>query len=148
MKQTFSDPSSRESRALRPVQEAGLLELVDGSVEVLPGLRILPAPGETPGHQVVRVESGRPAEVFYALGDLYHHPAEFARPTWMVSWASFDENVASRESILADAIESNALIMLSHIPSLGRVSGSVEAHSWRPEFEPLVAMRPIWFNAV
>ena len=37
---------------------------VDGELEVLPGLRLVPAPGHTPGSQVVVVETGgRPAVI-------------------------------------------------------------------------------------
>ena len=37
---------------------------VDGPLELLPGLRLLPAPGHTPGTQVVVVETGgRPVVV-------------------------------------------------------------------------------------
>ena len=34
------------------------LRLVDGELEVLPGIRLLPTPGHTPGHQSVIVETG------------------------------------------------------------------------------------------
>ena len=36
---------------------------VDGELEVLPGLRLVPAPGHTPGSQVVVVEAGGPRVV-------------------------------------------------------------------------------------
>ena len=37
---------------------------VDGALELLPGLRLVPAPGHTPGSQVVVVETGeRPVVV-------------------------------------------------------------------------------------
>lgn len=38
--------------------EGAALEIVDGEAEVLPGLRLLPTPGHTPGHQSLLVEGG------------------------------------------------------------------------------------------
>ena len=34
------------------------LRVVDGEAEVLPGLRLVPTPGHTPGHQSLLVEGG------------------------------------------------------------------------------------------
>ncbi|RDI95562.1 MBL fold metallo-hydrolase [Meiothermus sp. QL-1] len=42
---------------VEPLLEAGRLELVEGQAELLPGLRVLPAPGHTLGMQVVELES-------------------------------------------------------------------------------------------
>jgi len=38
-----------------PVQESGLLELIDGPLELVPGLELLPTGGHTPGHQIVLI---------------------------------------------------------------------------------------------
>lgn len=74
----LADPQSLQSRTLGAVERAGLLQLVDGEMEILPGIRILPAPGESPGHQIVRIEDAD--GVLYHVGDLYHHRLEVARP--------------------------------------------------------------------
>ena len=51
---------------------------VDGELELLPGLRLVPAPGHTPGTQVVIVETGgRPLVV---AGDLAVSPDELDEP--------------------------------------------------------------------
>ena len=42
--------------------------VVDGELELLPGVRLLPAPGHTPGTQVVVVDTGRNPSV--VAGDL------------------------------------------------------------------------------
>lgn len=42
----------------RPIQEAGQLELVDGDVELLPGIEVLTHHGHTPAMQSVRVFGG------------------------------------------------------------------------------------------
>ena len=38
--------------------EGAALEIVDGEAEILPGLRVVPTPGHTPGHQSLVVEGG------------------------------------------------------------------------------------------
>ena len=75
------DPARKEPDSVFNVhipvlQQQDHLQLVKGECEVAPGIRMIPAPGESPGHAVIRMESeGKTA--FY-LGDLFHHPAEAA----------------------------------------------------------------------
>lgn len=115
----LGDPASREARHLGVAYAHGLLEPVHAAREIVPGVTILPAPGETAGHQVLRLESR--GEVFYALGDMYHHPAELSRPERMVRWADPTSNRASRARITAAALREDATLLASHIPSLGRL---------------------------
>ena len=61
-----------------------MLQLVELPLKIADGIDILPAPGETPGHQVVRLQSE--GETLYIIGDLLHHAIELAHPDWMVSW--------------------------------------------------------------
>lgn len=124
----LADPASREARSIALVHRAGLLQTVSGDLDIAPGIRIIAAPGETPGHQIVRLESG--ASVLYALGDLYHHPAEFIRPTWMVSWADPVTTAASRRRLVPAALGEQATLVASHIPSVGMLSGTVDAARW------------------
>ncbi|MBI3460972.1 MBL fold metallo-hydrolase, partial [Candidatus Acetothermia bacterium] len=64
------DPNAMESRTLAVLHQRGLLDLVEGNHELCAGIQIIAAPGESPGHQIVRVHSeGR---TLYCLGDLYH----------------------------------------------------------------------------
>lgn len=51
------------------VEEAGLLELLEGESEVVPGISCLPTPGHTEGHQSVLVEGGEGESVLF-LGDV------------------------------------------------------------------------------
>jgi glyoxylase-like metal-dependent hydrolase (beta-lactamase superfamily II) len=101
------------------LRQADLLELVSGRREIAPGITILPAPGETPGHQIVRVQSD--GQTFYALGDLIHSEVEVEHPDWMVTWATAEPMLASRLRLLDDALAEHALLMAAHIGSLGRL---------------------------
>jgi N-acyl homoserine lactone hydrolase len=67
----------------------------DGEAEVLPGVRLLPTPGHTPGHQSVLVDTGEGlvvlggdvAYTFRALGEAdtegKRRVLELAAPTWL-----------------------------------------------------------------
>ncbi|MFL5514706.1 MAG: MBL fold metallo-hydrolase, partial [Gemmatimonadales bacterium] len=62
----LDDARSQDDYSIREWVEAPGVRYVpvDGELELLPGLRLLPAPGHTPGTQVVVVETGgRPVVV-------------------------------------------------------------------------------------
>ena len=52
---------------LKPIERAGMLDLVDGEQEVAPGIRVLPAPGHTPGHVAISISAGSQHAIF--VGD-------------------------------------------------------------------------------
>jgi glyoxylase-like metal-dependent hydrolase (beta-lactamase superfamily II) len=57
------------AESLGPLEEAGLLDRVDGEVEVAPGVRVLPTPGHTAGHQSVVISDGHGHHVVF-FGDV------------------------------------------------------------------------------
>jgi glyoxylase-like metal-dependent hydrolase (beta-lactamase superfamily II) len=120
--------NSPESLTLGVIEAAGLLELVDGQQEIVPGVSIHPAPGETPGHQIVRVESE--GQVLYCLGDLYHHIVEVEQSSWMPHWCAQEPLLAARSAFVAAALAEDALLMATHIPGLGRLSIKGDKISW------------------
>ena len=91
-----------------------LLELVEGNRDLVPGVRMIAAPGETPGHYIVRVHSE--GQTLYCLGDLYHHEVEFEQPTWMVHWIDQERNLKSRSALMEAALAEHALLLAAHIP--------------------------------
>ena len=56
-------------------------ELLDGPAEVAPGVRVLPTPGHTPGHQSVIVTLPRTGTMIVA-GDAVHVAQSFDRDDW------------------------------------------------------------------
>ncbi|MBN1916545.1 MAG: MBL fold metallo-hydrolase [Verrucomicrobia bacterium] len=56
--------TSYDQSLLLPLDEAGLVDLVDGDVEIVPGIRTEIVSGHTPTHQVVHIESGGDVLVF------------------------------------------------------------------------------------
>ena len=51
-----------------PLMEMGVLNLVDGENEILEGIKVIPTPGHTFGHQSVLIDTGN--EKFFYCGDL------------------------------------------------------------------------------
>jgi glyoxylase-like metal-dependent hydrolase (beta-lactamase superfamily II) len=103
------------------VAEAGLLDLLDGEREIVPGVTMIPSPGESPGHSTIRISSNR--LTLYAVGDLFHFAAEVEHPDWMVPWADAKQMRTSRRKLLTDAVSTGAVVVFSHerFPPWGRI---------------------------
>jgi glyoxylase-like metal-dependent hydrolase (beta-lactamase superfamily II) len=126
--EALADAGSLEYRTLRVLREQGLLELVEGDRDLGGGVRIVAAPGESPGHQIVRVESQ--GQVLYCLGDLYHHTVEVERPDWMATWADRETILASRHALAEAALAENALLVAAHIYGVGRLEPIAAGVRW------------------
>jgi len=124
----LADPDSLEHKTLAVIERHGLLYLVDRDADLAGEVRILAAPGETPGHQIVRVHSG--GETLYCLGDLFHHTVEVERPEWLVHWADPQTTRRSRQQLLAAALAEDALLMATHISTLGRLRAGRDGVRW------------------
>lgn len=125
--EALKDPNSLEGRTIGVLHAAGLLELVEGDFDVFPNVRVLAAPGESPGHQIIRVHSE--GQTLYCLGDLYHDPLEIEHPAWMAQWADVDATFASRHRLVESALAENALLVPAHM-SPGRLERTAEGVRW------------------
>jgi glyoxylase-like metal-dependent hydrolase (beta-lactamase superfamily II) len=125
----FSRLNSPESQTLAVLQQHGLQVLVDGEHELAPGVTIVSAPGESPGHQVVQVETA--GHTLYCLGDLYHHEVEVEQPGWIVRWADAPGMAVSRQALLPSLLAENALLVAAHIEGFGRLQPTAAGLSWR-----------------
>ena len=98
------------------------LELVDKEMEVIPGVRVIPAPGHTPGHLALLIGSG--GEALLNLGDAAVHPIHLEHPEFE---NGFDlcpvTAAATRKELLDRATSENMRVMAFHFPfpSVGRV---------------------------
>ncbi|GHD76039.1 hypothetical protein GCM10010317_091800 [Streptomyces mirabilis] len=108
-----------------PVEEAGLLDLVDvpaEGVQIAPGLRLLPTPGHTPGH--IAVELTSQGETALITGDCIHHPVQLAHPA-IGSCVDIDpeQSEASRRKLLGSLADTDTLVFGTHFapPTAGRV---------------------------
>ncbi|HVB62466.1 MAG TPA: MBL fold metallo-hydrolase [Ktedonobacteraceae bacterium] len=126
--EALRDPDSADSRTFGILQQAGLLELVEGDRDLTVEVKLIAAPGESPGHQIVRISSQ--GQTCYCLGDLYHHPAEVEHPSWMSIWDDVATNIASRSAFAEAALADNALLVAAHIPGIGRLERAATGVRW------------------
>jgi glyoxylase-like metal-dependent hydrolase (beta-lactamase superfamily II) len=114
-------PAAAAARAqLPPLEAAGVLDRVDDENEIAPALRVLPAPGHTPGHLAVEVEGA----LLYAA-DALLHPLQVERPdVGCGTDAARERAIATRRTILARASEGGLVVAASHIDTLFRVERS------------------------
>jgi glyoxylase-like metal-dependent hydrolase (beta-lactamase superfamily II) len=119
-------------KALKPMRER--VNLLDQESEIVPGIRAIPAPGHTPGHIAVRVESV--GERLYYIGDVVLYPLHLEHPNWLPIYDIVPEQAATTKHALFDRLaEERALVMGQHFPpfpSLGHVVKSGEGWRWQP----------------
>ena len=108
--------------SVRPVVEAGLVDLVEMDHRVCPEVCLEPTPGHTPGHVSVHIRSGD-AEALIT-GDCIHHPVQMTRPDWCSS-ADVDQaqGLQTRETLLQRYVDQDILIIGTHFatPSAGHI---------------------------
>jgi glyoxylase-like metal-dependent hydrolase (beta-lactamase superfamily II) len=126
-----TEPDSELAVRLGAIAHAGLLELVDGDREIIPGVILIHAPGESPGHTIVRVSSG--GKRFYALGDLFHHACEVEHPDWMSAERDRAAMRASRDHLFAEILPGDALLVFTHapFPGWGRIVATDTGQRWK-----------------
>jgi glyoxylase-like metal-dependent hydrolase (beta-lactamase superfamily II) len=127
----LQDPDSDIAVRLRAIESHGLLDLVEGDREVRPGLRMIHAPGESPGHSIVRLASE--GSYFYALGDLFHHACEVEHLEWGTPWVDKETMRISRERLLAEAVTADATCVFAHepFPPWGRIVRADGGYRWQ-----------------
>ncbi len=127
-------PNSEFSLRLGAVEQAGLLELVDTETTVVPGITMIPAPGETPGHSIVRVQSQ--GATFYFLSDLFHHTCEVEHPDWVSPGREQAAMRRSRDRLCAAAVAEDATLVYAHhpFPGWGHIRRRGEGYVWEKDF--------------
>ncbi|MEO0162138.1 MAG: MBL fold metallo-hydrolase [candidate division WOR-3 bacterium] len=117
-----------------PLEGAGLLKLVDGDSEIIPGVRVLNTIGHTKGHQSVLIESGGKKAIYW--GDFMPTSAHLRIPYH----TSFDlypmELVELKKKYLRRAIDENWLMIFEHDPNVG--FGYLVEEGGKPVLKPVV----------
>jgi len=99
--------------SVQPILDSGQAELVGDGFAVADGITIHDAPGHTPGHIVLRVESEGDVALF--VGDIMHHPMQIHRPDWnSVYCEDPDQAARTRRAILDQAADEHARIVPAH----------------------------------
>jgi glyoxylase-like metal-dependent hydrolase (beta-lactamase superfamily II) len=99
---------------LLPLERAGVLEFVEGDVEVCPGVRVFLTPGHTRAHQSVLVRSG--GETICFVGDLAptrHH----VHPVFIMAFDLYPRKTFKvRQQVLKQAAGEGWLVAWPHDP--------------------------------
>ena len=95
-----------------PLEEKGLLTLLDGDFEVIPGVTVKVTNGPCNGHQIVLIEGG--SEKIAYLGDLI--PTPYHLPLRYISALDEAPNVTleQKRRLLRMAIEDGWLLVYAH----------------------------------
>jgi len=115
-----------------PIVEHGLAEMTEGDHLLAEGLLLEPAPGHTPGHITLKLESGADAAIF--TGDILHHPLQVYHPEWNSRFCILpDEARTSRRRVLDFCADRGALLMPAHFgaPHCCHIDRAGEAYSLR-----------------
>jgi glyoxylase-like metal-dependent hydrolase (beta-lactamase superfamily II) len=133
---------------------ASRLNLVDREAEIVPGIRVIPAPGHTPGHLAVAIASGSD-ELLYTA-DAAAHPIHLEQPDWYgATDLDPQRTLASKRRLFDHAAAEQSLVLAFHFhpfPSLGHVVRRGKGWQWQPietsgqaaaEPEPAPVSRPV-----
>jgi len=96
-----------------PLGEAGLVDAVDGEAEIAPGVRVVPTPGHTAGHQSVLIGSpGGPKALF--LGDVVPTAVHVKLP-WVMSYdLEPARTVETKRALFTRALAEDWLLVWGH----------------------------------
>ena len=99
-----------------PILEADQALLVDGDLQLCPGIALEVAPGHSPGHLVILLQAGGRTVRF--VGDLIASPAQVYMPE---AWLTIDDDPAtaarSRAQVLRAATADGGLVATGHARS-------------------------------
>lgn len=107
---------------LHPLQEASVLDLVEGDVEVLPGTRTLVTGGHTRFHQAITFSSGGQNAIY--LGDIVPTIRHLRPPYNMAYDLDPYQTMERKRELLERACEEEWLVLWDHDPEIavGRIS--------------------------
>lgn len=108
--------------SVRPVFDAGLVDLVAMDHRISDEIYLEPTTGHTPGHVSVHIESeGQEALI---TGDCIHHPCQIERPEW-ASPVDFDQvaSTDTRHALMRKYADRDILIIGTHFatPTAGHL---------------------------
>lgn len=108
--------------SILPLRDAGLLELTTPDFGVSEQIRLVPAPGHTPGNVCVEIVSEGRRAVF--AGDMIHHPLQLAFPQYSTDYCVDDAGATVARQALLAGLGPDDLLFPAHFPNClpGRVT--------------------------
>jgi len=110
------------AEVIAPLESAGQLDASVEDREVSPGLRVLHAPGHTPGHRCILLEAGGEHVLF--AGDLLHFTFELNDPRFLAPGETDPMQASEARVAWLDRAETDGLTLATaHLPPspIGRI---------------------------
>jgi glyoxylase-like metal-dependent hydrolase (beta-lactamase superfamily II) len=130
------DPEEREIDALllQPLERSGRLTLIDGDHTLADGIDLRPAPGHTPGHQIVHLHSRGSRAIL--TGDTFNHPVQIPHPDRPSATDVVPaQAAATRRAVFAELLShTGTTIAPTHLAEpFGRITSSPDGlAAWLP----------------
>ena len=116
--------------ALGPLQDLGVLDLLDGERPLTGEVTAIPTPGHTPGSMSLAIVSG--GQRAYILGDVFHGPAQITETGWKFSFdMDGDQGIATRAAMIERAESEGAILAICHHGGFGRVARAEGRRYWQ-----------------
>jgi glyoxylase-like metal-dependent hydrolase (beta-lactamase superfamily II) len=110
------------SDSVKPVFDAGLVDLVETDHRVCDEVSLVPTVGHTPGHVSIRIASK--GEEALITGDFVHHPCQMARPDG-AAIVDYDksQSTQTRKDVFSRLAGTPTLVIGTHFatPTAGRI---------------------------
>ncbi|MCL6465877.1 MAG: MBL fold metallo-hydrolase [candidate division WOR-3 bacterium] len=116
-----------------PLKETNLLELINGSIEIYPGIQLLPTGGHTRGMQLVKITSDNKTAIFWSdmIPTQSHIPVPYIMGYDLFPLDSMDQ----KEKLLNQAVNGNWLSVLEH--DREAVMGKITLKDGKYQFEQI-----------
>ena len=105
-------------RSVIPLEDSGVLDLMEGETELMPGITAIHTPGHTPGHMSLLISSGR--ERALLIDDVLGSPMH-ATDTELTYWPDTDkeQGIETRHHLLDMAEREEMIVLGSHLSPPG-----------------------------
>ena len=112
------------------LEEEGRVDLLEGEAEIMPGVKVLPTEGHTPGHQVVMIDTGETTVLY--CGDLIPLASHINLPYIMAYDHRPLATLEEKKKLLARAADEGWILFFEHDP---RVSACTVVRGDRGRYE-------------
>jgi glyoxylase-like metal-dependent hydrolase (beta-lactamase superfamily II) len=133
MNPTERDRASYVADRFAPVSEAGQWRLVDGDVEIVPGISVVRIPGHNADIQAVKISGGNRTVIFVAdmLPTRHHLPL-----AWMPGYDLYPlQTLETKRKRIAEIVAQGWIVAFGHDPDFP--TATLHDRNGKIEFEPV-----------
>jgi glyoxylase-like metal-dependent hydrolase (beta-lactamase superfamily II) len=134
MNPTERDHASYFADRFVPVTEAGQWRLVDGDVDIVPGISVVRIPGHNADIQAVKISGGNRTVIYVAdmLPTRHHLPL-----AWMPGYDLYPlQTLETKRKRIAEIVEQGWIVAFGHDPDFP--TATLHDRNGKIEFEPVV----------